>query len=82
MLTLGVILERENPVSKPNKYSIIVYSSSANALLLHTCQVLRKSKSEAVHAPLIFAYNLVIECAEKSGAQILRVRFFPLFKQT
>ena len=47
---------------------------------IHTCQVLRKSKSETALAPLIFAYNLVIDCAEKSEAQVLRVRFFPLFK--
>ena len=32
--------------------------------------------------PLIFAYNLVIERAEKSRAQVLRVRFFSLFKET
>ena len=50
--------------------------------VLHTCQVLGKSKSEIERAPLIFAYNLVIERAEKSGAQVLRVRFFSLFKQT
>ena len=49
---------------------------------LHTCQVLGKSKSEIARAPLIFAYNLVIERAEKSEAQVLRVRFFSLFKQT
>ena len=48
----------------------------------HTCQVLGNSKSEIVRAPLIFAYNLVIERAEKSGAQVLRVRFFSLLKQT
>ena len=42
----------------------------------HTCQVLRKSKSETARGPLNFAYNLVIERAEKSGAQVLRVRFF------
>ena len=48
----------------------------------HTCQVLGKSKSEIARAPLIFVYNLVIERAEKSGAQVLRVRFFSLFKQT
>ena len=36
----------------------------------HTCQVLGKSKSEIARAPLIFAYNLVIERAEKSGAQV------------
>ena len=48
----------------------------------HTCQVLGKSKSEIARAPLIFAYNLVIKRAEKSGAQVLRVRFFSLFKQT
>ena len=46
---------------------------------MHTYQVLRKSKSETARAPLIFAYNLVIEHVEKSGAQVLRVRFFPLF---
>ena len=48
----------------------------------HTCQVLGNSKSEIARAPLIFAYNLVIKCAEKSGAQVLRVRFFSLLKQT
>ena len=48
----------------------------------HTCQVLEKSKSEIARGPLIFAYNLVIDRAEKSGAQVLRVRFFSLFKQT
>ena len=53
-----------------------------NTSLQHTCQVLGKSKSEIARAPLIFAYNLVIERAEKSGAQVLRVRFFSLFKQT
>ena len=42
----------------------------------HTCQVLGKSKSEIACAPLIFVYNLVIESAEKSGAEVLRVRFF------
>ena len=42
----------------------------------HTYQVLRKSKSEIARTPLISAYNLVIERAEKSGAQVLRVRFF------
>ena len=36
----------------------------------HTCQVLGKSKSEIARAPLIFAYDLVIERAEKSGAQV------------
>ena len=41
-----------------------------------TGQVLRKSKSETVHMPLCFAYNLVIKSAEKSGAQVLRVGFF------
>ena len=50
--------------------------------IYHTCQVLGKSKSEIARAPLIFAYNLVIECAEKSGARVLRVRFFSLLKQT
>ena len=39
-------------------------------LYYHTCQVLGKSKSEIARAPLIFAYNLVIERAEKSGAQV------------
>ena len=48
----------------------------------HTCQVLGKSKSEIARAPMIFAYNLVIERSEKSGAQVLRVRFFSLFKLT
>ena len=48
----------------------------------HTCQVVRKSKSETACSPLVFVYNLVIECTEKSGAQVLRVRFFALFKQT
>ena len=52
------------------------------AQLWHTCQVLGNSKSEIACAPLIFAYNLVIKCAEKSGAQVLRVRFFSLLKQT
>ena len=37
-----------------------------------------KKVNKTAHAPLIFAYNLVIERAEKSGAQVLRVRFFPL----
>ena len=37
---------------------------------MHTCQVLGKSKSEIARAPLIFAYNLVIERAEKSEAQV------------
>ena len=37
---------------------------------IHTCQVLGKSKSEIARAPLIFAYNLVIEHAEKSEAQV------------
>ena len=46
----------------------------------HTCQVLRKSKSETARMPLI-AHNLVIKRMEKSGVQVLRVRFFPLFKQ-
>ena len=41
-----------------------------NVNVMHTCQVLGKSKSEIACAPLIFAYNLVIECAEKSGAQV------------
>ena len=49
---------------------------------MHTCQVLGKSKSEIACTPLIFAYYLVIERAEKSGAQVLRVRFVSLFKQT
>ena len=48
----------------------------------HTCQVVRKSKSETVCTPMIFVYNLVIEHVEKSGAQVLRVRLFSLFKQT
>ena len=48
--------------------------------LMHTCQVLGKSKSEIARAPLIFAYNLVIKRAGKSGAQVLRVRFLSLFK--
>ena len=39
-------------------------------LLMHTCQVLGKSKSEIARVPLIFAYNLVIEHTEKSGAQV------------
>ena len=43
---------------------------------MQTCQVLRKSKSETARVPLIFANKLVIERAEKSGAQVLRVRFF------
>ena len=45
----------------------VVYMS---CVLLHTCQVLGKSKSEIARAPLIFVYNLVIERAEKSGAQV------------
>ena len=45
---------------------------------IHTYQVLGKSKSEIAHA-LDFC---VIERVEKSGAQVLRVRFFCLFKQT
>ena len=48
----------------------------------HSCQVLGKSKSEIARAPLIFAYNLVIKRTEKSGAQVLRVRFFSFLKQT
>ena len=48
----------------------------------HTCQVLRKSKSEIACGPLSFACNLVIRREEKSGAQVLRVIFFSLFKQT
>ena len=47
----------------------------------HTCQVLGKSKSETAGVTLIFAYNLVIERAEKPGAQVLRVRFFSLFNR-
>ena len=47
----------------------------------HTCQVLGKSKSEIARTSLIFAYNLVIERAEKSGAQVLRVRFFLSLKR-
>ena len=42
----------------------------AEITLLHTCQVLGKSKSEIARAPLILAYNVVIERAEKSGAQV------------
>ena len=38
--------------------------------LKHTCQVLRKSKSETARGPLISVYNLVIKHTEKSGAQI------------
>ena len=45
-------------------------------MLFHTYQVLRKSESETARTPLIFAYNLIIERTEKSGAQVLRVRFF------
>ena len=33
---------------------------------------LRKVKGEIARVPLIFAYYLVIECAEKSGAQVIR----------
>ena len=40
------------------------------------CQILGKSKSDIARAPLVFVYNLVIERVEKSGAQVLRVRFF------
>ena len=43
---------------------------------MHTCQVLGKSKSEIAHAPLIFAYNLVIERAEKSGSTSLKSEIF------
>ena len=46
------------------------YMGMAAKLVMHTCQVLGKSKSEIARAPLIFAYNLVMECAEKSGAQV------------
>ena len=45
-------------------------------LFLHTCQVLRKSKSEIARAPLIIAYNLAVKRVGKSGAKVLRVRFF------
>ena len=55
---------------------------SVTLSVTHTCQVLGKSKSEIARAPLIFAYNLVIKRAKKSGAQVLRVRFFSLFKKT
>ena len=58
-----------------------LYALDWLAQYLHTCQVLRKSKSETAHGPWIFAYNLVIECAEKSGAQVLRVRFFALLNR-
>ena len=61
---------------------LLLYAQYQNPSQTHTCQVLGKSKSEIARAPLIFAYNLVIERAEKSGAQVLRVRFFSLFKQT
>ena len=54
------------------------YFFSANLYKDHTCQVLRKSKSGTAHAPLIFAYNLAVECAGKSGAKVLRVRYFSL----
>ena len=47
----------------------------------HTCQVSRKSKSETALGPRIFAYNLVIERTEKSGAQVLKVRFFALINR-
>ena len=53
-----------------------IYWQTVNVILSHTCQVLGKSKSEIARTPLIFAYNLDIERAEKSGAQVLRVRFF------
>ena len=43
---------------------------------LQTCQVLRKSKNEIARTLSIFLYNLVIERAGKSRAQVLRVRVF------
>ena len=49
--------------------------------IFHTCQVSRKSKSETARGPRIFAYNLVIERAKKSGAQVLRERFFALINR-
>ena len=66
----------------PDKTSSEILTRLLNSPVIHTCQVLGKSKSEIARAPLIFAYNLVIERVEKSGAQVLRVRFFSLFKQT
>ena len=71
--------------NKPIFTELILISIRQNTIPFgqrHTCQVLGKSKSEIARAPLIFAYNSVIERAEKSGAQVLRVRFFSLFKQT
>ena len=65
-------------------YQIYIYrvSQKKSGPFYHTCQVLGKSKSEIARAPLIFAYNLVIKRAGKAGAQVLRVRFFSLFKLT
>ena len=74
---------RQNCVSELADMSLVQYTSDhVHIHKLRTCQVLRKSKSEIARAPLIFAYNLVIQRAEKSGAQVLRVRFFSLFKQS
>ena len=79
------LLESELPVKLAVLNVLQQFSSNSGKKrkkILHTCQVLGKSKSEIARAPLIFAYNSVIERAEKSGAQVLRVRFFSLFKQT
>ena len=46
-----------------------IYGHGGHVGHVHTCQVLGKSKSEIARAPLIFAYNLVIKRAEKSGAK-------------
>ena len=66
-------MKRKDSLMRRHVFSVAISIFAAH---LHTCQVLGKSKSEIARAPLIFAYNLVIERAEKSGAQVLRVRFF------
>ena len=64
-------LKREVTVNTADRVSVLaICNSPLYQCIKHTCQVLGKSKSEIARAPLIFAYNLVIKCAEKSGAQV------------
>ena len=58
-----------------------VYRGRKTTIQQQQRQVLGKSKSEIVRVTLSFAYNLVIDCGEKSGARVLRVRFFSLFNR-
>ena len=73
-ISIPYISKQSPKVTKFKKHNYVKINFSF--IKTHICQVLRKSQSEIVRVPLTFADNLAVERMEKSGAKVLKVRFF------